>query len=47
MHTQVNVRDEMVFRVGRPPVEFVLGFPTDHLTVREIISSRVATCGAR
>lgn len=42
MHTQVNIRDEMVFRVGRPPVEFVLGFPADHLTVREIIRSRVA-----
>ena len=47
MHTQVNVRDEMVFRVGRPPVEFVLGFPSDHLTVREIISSRVAQEVAR
>jgi hypothetical protein len=42
MHTQITIRDEMVFRVGRPPVEFVLGFPADHLTVREIIRSRVA-----
>ena len=42
MHTQITVRDEMAFRVGRPPVEFVLGFPADHLTVREIIRSRVA-----
>lgn len=42
MHTQVTVRDELVFRVGRPPVEFVLGFPSDRMTVRELIGSRVA-----
>jgi hypothetical protein len=41
MHTQIKVRDELVFRVGRPPAEFVLGFPADHLTVRELICSRV------
>ncbi len=32
MHTQVTVRDELVFRLGRHPVEFVLGFPSNHLT---------------
>jgi hypothetical protein len=42
MHTQITVRDETVFRVGRPPVEFVLGFPSDHMTVRELIRRRVA-----
>ena len=47
MHTQVTVRDELVFRVGRPPVEFVLGFPSDRMTVRELISSRVAQEVAR
>jgi hypothetical protein len=47
LHTQITVRDEMIFRVGRPQVEFVLGFPTDQLTVREIIRSRVAQEVAR
>jgi hypothetical protein len=41
MHTQVTVRDELIFRVGRPPTEFVLGLPSDHLTVRELISTRI------
>jgi hypothetical protein len=41
MHTQVMVRDELVFRVGRPPVEFVLDIPSDHMTVRELIRTRV------
>lgn len=41
MHTQVTIRDELVFRLGRPPVEFVLGLPANHLTVRELIRARV------
>jgi hypothetical protein len=41
MHTQVTVRDELVFRVGRPPVEFVLDIPSDRMTVRELIRTRV------
>jgi hypothetical protein len=41
MHTQVTVRDELVFRIGRPPVEFVLDIPSDRLTVRELIRTRV------
>jgi hypothetical protein len=41
MHTQVTVRDELAFRLGRPPVEFVVGFPSDHLTVRELIRARI------
>jgi hypothetical protein len=41
MHTQVVVRDELIFRVGPPPVEFVLDLPNDHPTVRELIRTRV------
>lgn len=41
MHTQVTIRDELVFRLGRPPVEFVLGFPSNQLTVRELIRARI------
>ncbi|HJZ48711.1 MAG TPA: hypothetical protein VKE41_16150 [Roseiflexaceae bacterium] len=41
MHTQITVRDELVFRVGRPPLEFVLDIPSDHMTVRELIRTRV------
>jgi hypothetical protein len=41
MHTQVTVRDELVFRLGRPPVEFVLGVPSNHLPVRELIRARI------
>jgi hypothetical protein len=41
MHTQVTVRDELVFRLNRPPVECVLGFPSNHLTVRELIRARI------
>jgi hypothetical protein len=41
MHTQVTVRDELLFRVGRPPTEFLLGLPSNHLTVRELIRSRI------
>ena len=47
MHTQVTIRDELVFRVGRPPVEFVLGVPSDRMTVRELIGSRVTQEVAR
>jgi hypothetical protein len=41
MHTQITVRDELVFRVGRPPVEFMLDIPSDHMAVRELIRTRV------
>jgi hypothetical protein len=41
MTTQVRVRDELAFRLGRPPVEFVVGFPADQITVRELIRGRV------
>jgi hypothetical protein len=41
MHTQVTVRDELIFRVGRPPLEFVLDIPSDHMTVRELIRTRI------
>lgn len=41
MHTQVTVRDELIFRLGRPPVEFILGVPANHLTVRELIRARI------
>jgi hypothetical protein len=41
MHTQVTVRDELLFRVGRAPTEFLLGLPSNHLTVRELIRSRI------
>jgi hypothetical protein len=41
MRTQVLVRDELVFRVGRPPVEFVLDIPSDDISVRELICTRV------
>ncbi|MEI7771428.1 MAG: hypothetical protein WCI67_15665 [Chloroflexales bacterium] len=41
MHTQVTVRDELVFRLGRPPVEFVLGLPSNHLAVRDLIRARI------
>lgn len=41
MHTQVTVRDELIFRLGRPPVEFILGVPANHLTVRALIRARI------
>ena len=41
MYTQVTVRDELAFRLGRPPVEFILGFPSNQLTVRELIRARI------
>jgi hypothetical protein len=41
MHTQVTVRDELAFKLGRPPVEFVLGFPSNQLSVRELIRTRI------
>jgi hypothetical protein len=41
MQTQITVRDELVFRVDRPPVEFVFGLPSNHITVRELIRSRI------
>lgn len=41
MQTQVTIRDELVFRVGRPPTEFVLGVPSDQLTIRELIRARI------
>lgn len=41
MYTQITVRDERVFRVGDPALEFVLGFPTDQMTIRELIRARV------
>jgi hypothetical protein len=41
MHTQVTVRDELIYQVGRPPTEFVLSLPTDHPTVRELIRTRI------
>jgi hypothetical protein len=41
MGTQVLVRDELIFRVGPPPVEFVLDIPSDHISVRELIRTRV------
>ncbi len=37
----VTVRDEAVTRRARPPFEFTLEFPTTHITVRELIRSRV------
>src|SRR6266545_7970261 len=41
MITQVKVRDEVFFTVNRPPVEFILGFPAQQITVRECIRTRV------
>jgi hypothetical protein len=41
MITQVKVRDEVFFTVNRPPVEFILGFPDQQITVRECIRTRV------
>jgi hypothetical protein len=41
MHTQVTVRDELAFRLGRPPVEFLLGLPANQLSVRELIRARI------
>ncbi len=41
MQTQVVVRDEIIVRVGPPPVEFVLAVPANLLTVRELIRARV------
>ena len=41
MHTQVTIRDELIFRLSRPPVEFVLDIPSERLAVRELIRTRV------
>jgi hypothetical protein len=41
MHTQITVRDELVFRVGRPPTEYTLEVPSGQLTIRELIRTRV------
>jgi hypothetical protein len=41
MQTQVTIRDEVVFRLGKPPTEFVLGVPTNQLTIRELIRTRI------
>jgi hypothetical protein len=40
--TEITVRDETVFRIGRPPIEFVLGCPADQMSVRDLIRHRVA-----
>ncbi|HMQ32345.1 MAG TPA: hypothetical protein PKD53_16555 [Chloroflexaceae bacterium] len=41
MHTQVTIRDELAFKLGRPPVEFILGVPANQLSVRELIRARI------
>lgn len=41
MTTTVTIRDEVVWNIGKPPVEFILGFPTDCISVNELIRTRV------
>jgi hypothetical protein len=37
----VRVRDELAFKLDRPPVEFILGVPAGCITVRDCIRARV------
>lgn len=41
MHTQILVRDELIVRTARPPLEFTLSLPANQLTIRELIRQRV------
>lgn len=41
MHTQILVRDELIVRAARPPLEFTLSLPTNQLTIRDLIRQRV------
>src|SRR5215208_6739459 len=41
MLAQVKVRDEQVFSLGRPPVEFVVDMPSERVSIREFIRARV------
>ncbi len=41
MSTQVKVRDELVFNVGQPPIEFVVAMPAERVSIRDFISARV------
>jgi hypothetical protein len=41
MPAQVKVRDELVFNVGRPPIEFVVAMPAERVSIRDFIRARV------
>lgn len=41
MQTQVTIRDELIFRVGPPPTEFILALPAGQISIRDLIRSRV------
>jgi hypothetical protein len=41
MLAQVKVRDELIFNIGRPPVEFVVDMPSERVSIREFIRARV------
>jgi hypothetical protein len=41
MHTQILVRDELIVRAARPPLEFTLSLPANQLTIRDLIRQRV------
>lgn len=41
MLTTLNIKDESMFGLGAPEFSFTLNFPTDRVSVRQIIETRV------